>query len=465
MSKRQEKISRAAHIKSHTVGTSNEISFSVLDAAKNQLSGEDEKAPRLPRPGGIPLFTLPFGRKKPAKTPTKERGLPLSTGDFASVEDPAPAASISTVAVASLGDGAATTADSPSLTGKTTTTKERPAKKAAPVAAPAKPAAPVVAPAPTPSPEEEIALRKARRRRHRRFAIAVVVVASLALVAVGGTYLYREYQNHNDHVAQLDNALNLITSADETVIELDKLVADPFAEGAGERSAAVLSQLPSARNQLDEAVQLAQSAADNLRSSIDRGAAHQATAAIAARDDLIDNGEQLVEEAQDARTAVTAVEGVWSGILAADALAREAAVLVTDTTTENVQASKDKTNQAIAAFEEARAQLTEAQALYPPADLTPLASYLDKRIESLGYAVASDDAFLARNKEEAAAQNTAYNTADAEAVDMAVKLPINPGDLVTKAYTEKTTSVMGAYSTARLQAGTADAFIRDYLGT
>ena len=42
MGKREDKITRAAHIKRHTRGTSNEISFSVLDAAKNALEGDDD---------------------------------------------------------------------------------------------------------------------------------------------------------------------------------------------------------------------------------------------------------------------------------------------------------------------------------------------------------------------------------------------------------------------------------------
>ncbi|MFR9259562.1 MAG: hypothetical protein ACLVMH_11790 [Christensenellales bacterium] len=72
MGKREDKITRAAHIKRHTRGTSNEISFSVLDAAKNALEGDDDGLKH--RPGRISLFTLPGKRKKPAPTPTKERG-------------------------------------------------------------------------------------------------------------------------------------------------------------------------------------------------------------------------------------------------------------------------------------------------------------------------------------------------------------------------------------------------------
>ena len=62
MGKREDKITRAAHIKRHTRGTSNEISFSVLDAAKNALEGDDDGLKH--RPGRISLFTLPTQAEK-----------------------------------------------------------------------------------------------------------------------------------------------------------------------------------------------------------------------------------------------------------------------------------------------------------------------------------------------------------------------------------------------------------------
>ena len=56
MVKRHDKINHAAHIKRRTEGTSNELSFSVLDAAKNaQLNGGEDD---LPLVGEVSLFTL-----------------------------------------------------------------------------------------------------------------------------------------------------------------------------------------------------------------------------------------------------------------------------------------------------------------------------------------------------------------------------------------------------------------------
>ncbi len=82
-------MSNAVHIKRHTRGTSNEISFSVLDAAKNAQDepSSSRRAPQHPILGAISMFTL--GRwKKPIRTPRREHGLTLSTGEFVSAENP-----------------------------------------------------------------------------------------------------------------------------------------------------------------------------------------------------------------------------------------------------------------------------------------------------------------------------------------------------------------------------------------
>ncbi len=177
-----------------------------------------------------------------------------------------------------------------------------------------------------------------------------------------------------------------------------------------------------------------------------------------------DRGTELLEESSRAETAAINLQNAWNEVLKADSLARDAAKLVKNTTAENVQASKDKTNEALAAFNDAYSALSEVQRAYGEADMSALLSYVEKRIESLGYAIASDDAFLAKNKEEASAQNEAYNVADAEAVALAKAIPEKPETLVYEAYEQVVSSMEESYSTARLQAGTADAFIRDYLG-
>lgn len=437
MGKWEDKITRAAHIKKHTRGTSNEISFSVLDAAKNALDGDGNDKQKH-GPGRIALFTLPGRHKKPAPTPTKERRLPLSTGDFVSVDDNA-----STSKMGALPSAARPTSQ---------TEKSSPAPLA------------VVPAKPKRSPEEEIARRKARRRLSKWLAVAVIVVVSIGLLGAGGMYLYRDYQNQQGHVAVLDDALSLVKEADETIQQLDEVVTDPFAEGSEEQRTAIQAQLEAVERKLQDADEKARAVSLELNGAREKEAANQAVAGIAARFTLVEQGQLLMNAATEAQSAAENVDAAWKTVLEGDDLARQAAQLVTETTPENVEASKNKTNEALAAFDEAYAAFLDVQATYPQADLTQFVDYIAKRQESLGYAIASDDAILAKNKEEATAQNNAYNIADAEAATLAKALPDDPSSIVDEAFEDATSDVAKAYSTARLQARSADAFISDYLG-
>lgn len=437
MGKWEDKITRAAHIKKHTRGTSNEISFSVLDAAKNALDGDGSEKQKH-GPGRIALFTLPGRHKKPAPTPTKERGLPLSTGDFVSVDDGA-----STSKMGAL----------PSAARPTSQTEK---SSSAPLA--------VVPAKPKRSPEEEIARRKARRRLSKWLAVAVIVVVSIGLLGAGGMYLYRDYQSQQGHVAVLDDALSLVKEADETIQQLDEVVTDPFAEGSEEQRTAIQAQLEAVERKLQDADEKARAVSLELNGAREKEAANQAVAGIAARFTLVEQGQLLMNAATEAQSAAEDVDAAWKTVLEGDDLARQAAQLVTETTPENVETSKNKTNEALAAFDEAYAAFLNVQATYPQADLTQFVDYIAKRQESLGYAIASDDAILAKNKEEATAQNNAYNIADAEAATLAKALPDDPSSIVDEAFEDATSDVAKAYSTARLQARSADAFISDYLG-
>lgn len=459
MSKRENKLGRAAHIKRHTVGTSNEISFSVLDAAKNQLEGDAVKddLEGSKRFGRIALFTLPLRRKKTVATPTKERGLPLSSGEFASVED-YPSTGSGTRDFGPVKQGTITV----STGTKTGTGNVAPRKTSdTPVGS----SSLAVSSAPRRSPEEEIAHRKTKRRRHRILAASLIVVIGLCVAGAGGWYLYQDHQRHMSQIAQLDSSLSLIREVDETVVALDSIVAKPLEKASLETADKVIDQLPEAREKLDEADQSARSVSVDLRESKDKEAANQTVAAIAARKALLDTGEQIVEQAQIADDAASRARDAWQNVITGDALARDAAALVVDTTDEHVSASKEKTNAAAEAFAQAQNAFDELAFEFPDIDFADQRSYVAKRIEAMGYALASDDAFLAKNKEEAVAQNDAYNQSDAEAAALAATLPDDAAEPVLAAFEQATSALRETYSTARSQAGSADAFLRDYLGT
>ena len=465
MGKHDDKTARAAHIKRHTVGTSNEISFSVLDAAKNALDGEKgggEKKRAFPF-GGIPLFTL-ARKKKAVSTPTKEQGLPLSTGDFVSVDSvevptgtPQPAAPAPAAAGArGLSAGAGTYASG----------------KAMPHGADALGGV-LGGNAVWPAPAEEVARRKTTRKRRRLLAYTLAFAVGAAMIGGAGWWLYQGHQEQQARIGELDQALARIEEADATIAPLNDALSELFGLPAGqvaqEELAAELAAceegLPAAADALAQAAALAQGARDGMADSVEREAANQAVSAIEARSAMIESGGKVVADARAAASAAAQAQEGWDLLLQADTLAREAAQMVTETTDENVSASMEKTNQALALFQQADAAFSSAADAYPAADFSPYRAYLAKRIEAMGFAAAANEAFLAKDKEGVIAQNDAYNAADAEAASLAAELPNDPVGMVAAASSEAASEARNAYATACSQAAAADAFLRDYLGT
>lgn len=450
MSRRDEKITRAAHIKRHTEGTSNEISFSVLDAAKNAL--EEGRGAKRGRGLFGKVTIVPPSSSGQAAPPTLsgDASAPIksrkNTKSAKSVKPtkPSKAAKVSSATTFAPTSAISSTPVMPSAQTKMNMSAS--------------------APAPARSPEVEIARRKARRKLSKVVAISAVAMISLALLAFGGWYLYQDYQHQQANVTQLDEALSLLSEADDTVLLLDEIVEQPFADDAATKIASVSSQLDSANDALSRADELARAASTELKKTEDKEVANQAVAAIAARKTLLSTGEAMMATATDAQTAGEHLTTAWEYLLDSHEKAQEAAQLVEETTEENVKESQERTNEAIAALESARSELVSAQEVFPSIDTDSINAYIDKRIEAFGYALASDEAFLTRNKEEATAQNDAYNTADAEAAELAKELPDDILTLVQTAYSVQTDAQAKTYSTARSQAAAADAFIRDYLG-
>lgn len=416
MSRQEDKIGRAAHLKRHTVGTSNEISFSVLDAAKNAIdpSSEKDRGPRVSTSRPVSLFTLPHHQKKTVASPMKQRGLPHGGSSFASS-----ATSYSTRAYS---DGARR------------------------------------------SPEEEISRRKVRRRRHRMLAATLVILIGLGLAGAGGLYLFKEHQSHQAQIGQLDGALTLISQADETIVAMDAVITQPLDDENLATMEELMTHVTETQGKLDEADRIARDVSVEMRDSAGKEAANQAVAAISARRAMLDYGSQVMESAHNANEAVQVAREAWQEVLRADGLARDAAALVVDTTDEHVNASKEKTEAASVAFTSAQKTLAQVDTLYPDADLSAYGDYIAKRLEAMDYAKASDEAFLEKNKEDAVTYNDAYNRADAEAVSIADDLPEDIASPVMDAYEQVSKPLLDTYATARLQAGSADAFLRDYLG-
>lgn len=452
MSKRSDKLNHAAHVKKSTRGTSNELSFSVLDAARNALDdGKDPSSDQARGFGRIRLFTLPIGRRKPPATPKKDELAALMGGS-----SPVPSSTSSTPSPVKPVESDKPSSEAPAV----------PLPQAEPKAPkPAQPSPSRFERAPRSTgrtSEEEIAWRKARRRKGKILAGVLCAVIIVALAGAGLLYLYQDNVRYQQNTQLLQESADALTSTDEFLLALDDALKDPLGDQAetffNDRQgdlASIGSSLQLAESKADEAMQ-------GLRETVEREAADALMATSAARQTLVDQGWRILEDSVGMKSLYERVGEAWQQTGEADSLAREAAQLAGENSQEAITRSTELSNEASSLFSDVRTTMEALAQEDAEVDLSAQIAYLDKRIEALGYAVASNDALLARDTAAAVEQNDAYNAADKEAASLAAALPIDPGQPVLDALEERLADPIEAYEAARGQASTSDAFLRDY---
>ena len=445
--KKQNNALRGAHIKHNTEGAYNELSFSVLDAAKNAADAEErgaktEQGATFLRFGTIPLFTL-RRRGKTLSTPQKDDTLPLSEEALAQQRNSSQTGSYPLTPEPTLPVNSAI---------HTSSFKSSSSQASSYVA-----------------PLDEIARRKARRRLRNGIMIVAVVLCVAGLVSAGVGFMMREYQNHQDTIGLIAQAVETISEADDVLVAMDALVNSELttedigtAQDMIERAAEVTELLDSAEAAADAAA--AVQSGTEVWSGSDEEALNRVYAAISARRTIIDQGIILLNEAILAREATDAITAAWDEVLAADGIARQASALVVDSTEENVQESRELSVQAQEAFITALEHLEEAQLLYPETDYSSYIEYVELRISAMDYAIASDDAILAYDRDAAVSNNDIYNELEAEAAELINTLPEDPTDLIREVYENNVSESSRSYTKARSTAATADSFLRDYLG-
>ncbi len=427
------RISKAAHIKRNTAGTYNELSLSVLDAAREDQDSTKPAKKNLPSGlGAVPLFTL-FGRKKINATPEKDAQVLL------------PSESDSATQATSAQTSATTPLHSPY--------RNNWAGQGAGAAH-----------LPYSNPAEEVNRRKKRRRTHSRLVFIAVVLVVLAGSFIGYEAWTQNQAVRSTRIAYLTSAIDTIAEADEVIVPMDDYINGDMTSETAEEAYELINQTAETEALLSDAEKALTKAQSSSNSSRDEEAVAVARTAVSARQDMLNYGMGILEAAATARAVTDTLEAAWAKVIQADSLAREAASVIEDTTTENVEESRALSEEALGLLKEARVQFNEQNQEYDPADLSDFLEYISLRITAMECAIASDDAILSYDKEEASTQNDAYNEADAKAAELAEDLPASPSEYIQSVYELSVAGDMTLYEEARSLAASADAFLRDYLG-
>ena len=229
-------------------------------------------------------------------------------------------------------------------------------------------------------------------------------------------------------------------------------------------AADVFDNFPSMKRELNAIVAQTGAMWDSAQKNEDSAALSQLELASVARLDMISAAEEAAGIAKTATTRVGQVNTAWNTVLEADSLARDATEKANGAETEQdtIEARK-MTESARGLFQEARDVLATQEAFKPRIDFSDERAYLEKRIESLDAAIRTANALVSNNRDGAQSANEAYNAADRTAAALAEKLPASEAAKTAEAYREQLEEIGATYEEHRAGASTADSAIRSYL--
>ena len=447
MKNHNEKIARAAHIKPRTEGTSNEISLSVLGAAsqgvdvspsrhkgrKSLRKRDDKKQEKSDFAFDVSRETSKAKVRKHTSSGAEMQDLGAEKSDCKEPEE----------RVVALGyeEKRQLWQDTPSRAGYQGN-RIRPTMPRASV-------------------EEEVQRRKRARKRNKIILVGSVS-AAIAVALIGIAWIWHmQVTEQQGYEAMLVDALRQINEADDVVMKLDDIMNDPFSSDSAGKRTEVIEAADRTRQVLNDAEKTAEVPSENLLDGQARQAANECIASINARQTMLSKGTELLTASEEAISGTNDYNSAWQIVLEADTLAKDASKL---TSSDEVEESEAKYQESLARFQDAKSKMSEVQTKHPQVQLADVISYLDKRIESMGYAIDSNNALIDKDKEEAVAKNDAYNDAETQAANLALKLPAHPAELYQAAYSESNAATINSYKAARSQAGSSDTVIRAYLG-
>ena len=411
------------HIKRHTEGTSNEISLDVLAAARDRLDAQEGRK-------GKKSFMLDF-RPKPgvAKMETGKKSIAEEPSDPGTAKPRGVHAS-STVLGGSRGRAKAT----PASTGN-----------------------PLI-------PADEVLRRRKDRRKSdvRKYALGIGIAA--ITVAAIGFFGYRAYQAQQDFRGAFSDIVASAASGDAYLVEIDEAMNDPLGT-AGEERAVLRKKAVAVTSTADNTLAAVSFLGGSAQADQDAMALDQLAEGAEGRKNMVGLAMEAFSQADKASDIRTTASAAWDMVVKADTAAREAVTSANFATTAAVlDETTAQLRQSVDELGAAMAQLQGLESGVDGLDFSNQTEYLQKRIATLEYAVATNEALAAGDRRTAAEQNELYEAGDRDSADLAKVLPQDIGTVIDDAYKDGILSIQARYDKERERVSVADSRVRRYLG-
>ena len=448
----QASLDAAAHIKPNTLGTSNEISLSVLDAA-SEKSDEQLKAESRAKSEAVEVL----GSAEESKI--------AEAKEAAGATDAAQAAKVSSTHEETAPSTPAKAAEQELISAKSA----QPATTAP--AAPAASSAPA-APAPTMAQASstfsqylnssfaaEVASKKAKRRKNKAVLTAIICLILAAIVAVLVLAYFAYTARVNDFASSYNAAIDGLAQTDETLAGVNEILENPTSQDSRRLLGSIQTNIKTSKAALSECEVLLSPVEEKAMLPSEKEKAYQFKNSLEARQDMLNTGEQMIVQLKTAIEAIDLLESSKAKVDAATTKEQSAVSLIASPTTENLNAAKAAIDEATANIDSAISTFEEAKKACAEADLSNYSQYLQSKKEALSQQGQAVQAILDEDTQRARDCQTAYETADAQAKSSASKIEYI-ADPVLGVYKNKTADISKEYEAARTQVAAADEYLR-----
>lgn len=312
----------------------------------------------------------------------------------------------------------------------------------------------------------EVERRKRKRLDRKKRIAALVAVLAVAVIGVGLFFGYRYYQGRVAFEERYANLVDNIAKTDEHLVKMDEIVAKGAAFVTDDDISTLEMLVPQARECLKDIPNQLDAMSGDAAREKDGFALEYAKSAVEGREDMVDSVEKASALYAKSNNAARSALEAWEAVVKADELARESIEEANAASNnEAFEASKNKTEEAIGQLEDARVKLADVATVNEGAEFSAQDTYLAKRVEALQHAIAVNDALIQGDRQKAIDENDAYNKADEEAVRLASKLPSTPSDQARKAYEKDLSAAVDQYRKARDRITQSDSDVRAYLAS
>lgn len=420
-------VLKSAHVKKNTAGTSNEISLSVLGAAKQAMDKRHGEAPRTSQLGQVNLFA-------PEKT-TNYNVSVLNGGK--------------TEGRVSAGDqGSAPEGASESKGGN------RPRAGARVIAPPSIGLAGLFSSATSGG-------KKANRPKGRgvTFVVAAVLVAVVVAFSMIGLSGYSAQRAA--YTSLVTQVLAVVEESDAPIVRLNDVLANPTTEESRAAFGKVASDLDAAVAALVRAEEMLAIVEERASTPSEHETAARLAKDVAGRRAMIENGKMVLYYVEIAQQSMGRLEEAWALVGKSNEALGSAARLLS--TSMDADAALVLVSTSIECLNAASEKVAEAAFLFPDADLSPLQKYLEQETAAVQKEQEAIQALKSLDGALARSAHSDYESLDDQA-KQALASVTDIDTLIIDAYTAVASDFITGYEAARTEVALSDGYLRDFSG-